>query len=304
MLLIPNLELFAQDEDDSILLDEELRDIKRKDVTNVLYTYIEPKLCTPRFEKLNEILEATKYKGPELEEENMQLFTRDELLAQVEASGKELDDYLRKQTTLVLEGKVRKLNFEYHFRVVSYMLDLIQENSWELHQIDKTTTVNSLHEIVPLAIIDKLFDFYAEPSVVEDGVQLYQYDETKVCRLMAEALLKTSGKLVLNDFLQAWKESVPEGMNATEDMLNGLAVLDREKSPSCIWLLYEEDLPENITERFKFLFQKKARWLKEQIVPYIQSLATKKLDVNMMLTKYARGATFDGRRFYLSKHGN
>lgn len=269
LLLIPDLERFVKDQEHE--LDAENRIIIRKDVIQVFNSYVEPKICPPRFGKLHQLLNNSKYKGPEHESEQMTLYSYNELLSKVQASKKEFDDVLIKLKALEIDNKIRIIDFEYHFRVLSYMLDLIQENSWELNEIDKNETIASLEDIVPKLILEKLFNLYTEPSeIIDDNKQFYRYKETDVCRFLAEALLKSTGKLNLMDFMQAWKESVPEGMLADESMLNGLAVIDTETKPNCVWLLYEENLPETITERFRVLFQAKERWTKEQIIPYIE----------------------------------
>lgn len=53
-------------------------------------------------------------------------------------------------------------------------------------------------------------------------------------------------------------------------MLNGIAIIDRESNPQVIWAFYESDLPENVIERLRILFQTKSKWTLQQIHPYIE----------------------------------
>lgn len=164
--------------------------------------------------KLKKLLEPSKYQGPELEYavDKSKLLTYDAIFDKVQASRKELDEELVKIQAIKIDDWFRILEFDYEFRVLSYMLDLIEENSWELNKISKEITIESLKELVPLPILESMFDFYTEITVFEDGVQYYQYKQDKVCRFLARVLLKSAGKFNLVEFLQAWKDSVPDGM--------------------------------------------------------------------------------------------
>lgn len=192
------------------------RKVEHKDIVGTFFTYYELKPCKPRLNKLLKLLEPSRYQGVELEYavDKSTLMDYETLFDQVQASRKELDDELEKIQAIAINGYYRLLEFDYEFRVLSYMLDLIDENSWALDKISKETTLDSLKELVPQPILESMFRFYTVPSVTEGDVQYYQYKESKVCRFLARVLLKSAGKFNLAEFLQAWKDSVPEGMVA------------------------------------------------------------------------------------------
>ncbi|KAF9794790.1 hypothetical protein SFRURICE_017480 [Spodoptera frugiperda] len=280
------------------------RQIVHKDILNTFFTYYELKPCKPRLTKLRKILEPTKYQGLELEYavDKTKLLSYEALCDKIQASKAELNEELEKIQAVLLDGHYRLLEFEYEFRVLSYMLDLIDENSWPLDKISRETTIDSLKELVPLPILEAMFRFYTDPSIEEDGVQFYQYKQDKVCKFLARVLLKSAGKFNLEEFLQAWKDSVPDGMVTDESLLSGIALVDKSSTPQVVWGFSETDLPEEINQRFKILFQTKPKWTVDQISPYIECYATEKLNVNALLTKYARASTQDGVRVFSAKH--
>lgn len=55
-----------------------------------------------------------------------------------------------------------------------------------------------------------------------------------------------------------------------EAMLSGIALIDKSSTPHVVWGFGENELPEEINERFKFLFQTKPKWTLYEISPYIQ----------------------------------
>ena len=98
-------------------------------------------------------------------------------------------------------------------------------------------------------------------------------------------------------------KAVPEGVETNIDQLSGLVLVDNEKSPPIIKRFSEEDLPCNIIDRLGILFSARERWTLNEISPFIEPLTTKKLNVNALLTKYARPLNVDGVKYFCSKHG-
>lgn len=190
------------------------RKIENKDIVNTFFTYYELKPCKPKLSKLVKLLEPSKYQGPELEYaiDKSKLLTYEAIFDQIQASRKELDQELIKVQAINIDGYYRVLDFDFEFRVLSYMLDLIEENSWPLEKVSKEVTFESLKQLVPESILEAVFGFYTIETTVEDGVQYYKYRQDQVCRFLARVLLKSAGKFNLVEFLQAWRDSVPEGM--------------------------------------------------------------------------------------------
>ncbi|XP_021914090.1 sister chromatid cohesion protein DCC1 isoform X4 [Zootermopsis nevadensis] len=135
-----------------------------------------------------------------------------------------------------------------------------------------------------------------------NGEPLYRLLEARVCRFLAEVLLRQAGKFNLEEFLLSWQQSVPEGMQTSEKYLEGMALMDKNSKPEVIWYFSEADLPEDINERIRILFQTREKWTLDEIRPYVQRLATEKVNVNALLTKYARASSVGGVRYYSAKH--
>lgn len=49
---------------------------------------------------------------------------------------------------------------------------------------------------------------------------MYELDEDKVCRAMAQMLLQNAVKFNLLEFQEVWQQSVPEGMSTRLDQLS------------------------------------------------------------------------------------
>lgn len=55
-----------------------------------------------------------------------------------------------------------------------------------------------------------------------------------------------------------------------ESLLSGIAIVDKNTTPQVVWGFSENDLPDDINERFKKLFHTKAKWTVDEISPYIE----------------------------------
>lgn len=138
------------------------RTVKKQSVHKILHTYYKVHQIKPKFRKLFDLLQITKYNGPE-NEYNINkkfLFTYGHLLSTVQASSKELQDGFHEIHALEINNHFRILEIEYEFRVVSYMMAVIEENSWNFLSVSRKETIDSLKNFVPQAVIEGLFDIY------------------------------------------------------------------------------------------------------------------------------------------------
>lgn len=246
--------------------------IQEMKVCGIFQECLETKIAPCSLNRLRELLKDTVYKGPEFENDIdvRHLYTLQELKNVVQASESEFNNALSSMDIFEIDGYMRELDFEYHFRVLSYMLKLIDENSWTLDTIDYNETCDLLKDFVPEEIVKCLFKRYTTESKMLDGVQLYKYKEADVCQFFARVILRTAGKFNLDEFLQAWNDSVPEGMTPNEEMLYGVAIVNRKTNPKVIWAFEESNLPNNVGERFQILFDAKDKWAVPEIAPYIR----------------------------------
>lgn len=186
------------------------RELEQRHVVKICHEYFECREINPRFRKLSELLQLTRYSGPENEyciDKNL-LFTFDQLLATIQCSRHEFLAGLRQYRAFEIAGRIRVLEYEYEYRTISLMLGLINENTWKLNEIDKTDTLEALNGIAPEVIVNGLFDLYTEPC--ENSK--YKYYEDLVCRIIAQNILRQGLKFHINDFITTWQEALPDGM--------------------------------------------------------------------------------------------
>ena len=84
------------------------------------------------------------------------------------------------------------------------------------------------------------------------------------------------------------------------DQLKGIALVDR--SQKTIRNYPEWKLPEGVHERLASLFSVRSQWTVEDLAPFVETLTTPKMNVNALLTKYARASNINGVKHFGAKH--
>lgn len=64
--------------------------------------------------------------------------------------------------THICAGYWRLLEFNYHFRVLTYFLNLLNEQSWKPDQIPVSEVLDLLKDIVPMYVLEHLLSVYTE----------------------------------------------------------------------------------------------------------------------------------------------
>jgi len=267
-------------------------------VGGVFHKYVEIIEIRPKLRKVKEVLSQNLY-NEDTRREGKKGKSLSDLLETIQASEEELRQGLQHYECVCVDDSWFMLDQDYQMMVLSRILKFFDENSWKFDLVHKIETVEALSELVNEEIVSQVFDLYCDKLESDD----FKLNREKVSRFFGDFLLAANSGYVLPEFLEMWQKAVPEGVDTNIDQLSGLVLVDNEKSPPIIKRFSEEDLPCNIIDRLGILFSARERWTLNEISPFIEPLTTKKLNVNALLTKYARPLNVDGVKYFCSKHG-
>lgn len=193
------------------------RQQERRIVKKVFHEYFECREVKPKFRKLGELLQLTRYSGPENEYciDRSVLFTFDQLLNTTQCSRREFENGLKKFRAFEHEGRMRVFDIDYEYRLLSLLLGVVNENSWPIDGIDRDETLNAISEtIAPPEMVQTMFDIYTFPSPQSTSSRsLFTYREEMVCRTIAQNVLQQGTKFHYNEFMETLQSALPDGFN-------------------------------------------------------------------------------------------
>lgn len=270
----------------------------------MFHKYLELTPAKPKLRKLHSLLEQTPYDGKTCQHPG---WTTDALLDKIQASEKELMAGLAAMEACEIGRAWFLLDTDYTMRVLSLITNFIEENSWPLDKVLKAETVETLGDLEPAEVVAQVFGTFLKQA--EDNKDHFCLHRDAVSRFYGKYLLQTGTAFDLAEFETMWQQSVPEGVETKLEHLRGIGLVEKSDSSSrtgnsVIRYFPEGDLSENVQQRLSVLFGLRKRWTVEEMEPYVETLTTPTLNVNALLTKYARALNVDGMKYFCSKHGN
>eukprot|EP00842_Homolaphlyctis_polyrhiza_P000220 jgi/Hompol1/1199/HPOL_004540-RA len=132
---------------------------------------------------------------------------------------------------------------------------------------------------------------------------IFKLSEAKVCRLYGEQILKQqpAAGVLLTHFLGLWRAAVPEVMNIHLDQLRGLYLLEGSVTAQTVKYFPKSILSSDPQQCFEDLFKIRKKWLKDDILPYVEDLASSEKERELLFLKNARTSKTNGATFYTAK---
>ncbi|XAR63314.1 hypothetical protein NMG60_11023210 [Bertholletia excelsa] len=225
--------------------------------------------------------EALKMDGLDHTDKNK--YTWDDLVSMVQASDEELRSGLQALSAVEIDGYWRIVDAKYMDGILNMLLHNSVLNEWSLKALNESEVIGVLElDGFPCKMACHCLQVYC--CKVDDGV--WRLDDRRVCVHFAREILK-AGKLRLENFLAEWMRKIPEGMQASFDMLEGEVLTEKIGIETWVYAFSVSSLPSTPGERFLKLFQERPRWEGKDLQPYIRSTCTGAIFEGLLL-KYTR----------------
>ncbi|KAE8800608.1 sister chromatid cohesion protein DCC1 [Hordeum vulgare] len=245
----------------------------------------------PRLDKLRSLLRERPYVLDEDlgddSEDKKGLYTWEDLCVLVQSSDSELLEGLNSLSAVEIDGFWRTVDVN----SVNTVLDMILHNSvlhdWLLNALPENGVLSVMesdgftHKIVAHCL--SRFG----TKVEQEAGSCWRLDERLVCLQFARKAL-SAGKMKLNNFMDKWERSIPSGMRADLQMLEGEVLYERLGAETWVHAFSVADLPLTPAERFAALFGERPRWEWKDLQPFIRDLRVPGASSEGLLIKYAR----------------
>ncbi|KAH7293250.1 hypothetical protein KP509_28G017500 [Ceratopteris richardii] len=259
----------------------------------------------PNFEKLKSLLSERLYgedtDSMDVEESTSGLYTWDDLLEKLQLSEKELQEGLKSLAAVQVGGFWRLVDKKYMHCVFELILLNAMQHDWSLQGLKEKEVVSALMAdgysaqivIHCLATYGQRVSLAFEAGIASNGSydldsHVWELNERHVCLHYANQLLSSASRWRVDDFVDAWQQNLPSGVQASLDMLKGKILIEKLGSDSWLYPFSVANLPSNPAERFAALFRERPRWEWEDLEPYISDLRAPGKSVDALLLKYTR----------------
>lgn len=254
----------------------------------------------PRLDKLKSLLNQRPY-TEDLDEEQMLeeedrgragLYSMDYLVSQVQASHGQIKAALKSMQAVEIEGFWRVVDEKFMQGLLEVILLSAVQHDWNLKSLSEPQVVETIrndgysHRIIKhcLACYGKEVDTNAQ----ESDLRRWDLDENKICLHYAKQLLRASSKWRLDDFVDAWKNNIPTGIQPSLEMLKGEVLIEKIGGDSWLRLYSASSLPSKPAERFSALFKEKLKWEWNDLEPFLRGMQAPGQSVEAMLLRYTR----------------
>ncbi|CAF0880358.1 unnamed protein product [Didymodactylos carnosus] len=301
-------ELKSAETSNTILLANQIKENKNEDenkengcvnlqVNSIVHSKFELIRCVPKLRRIRTLLEKNPYCGQFDDDENVTKITFDDLKNEIQASDKDITNYLKKLNVVTVDGSLRMLDFDYCTKLIEYLLSLISIKEWLFEEIPIVDAASEMNSICPKNIAKQAIQQMG--SVSQDGRSI-NLDKVAICKHYALDLLKNLEKMKLDEFMTCWSECVPDGFVVNIDQLKGLVII----TDNTITYTDADLLSENVDERFKTLFSKKDVWSLDELEPFLINLTTSTNEFNSLLFTHTRSYIKNGKKFFVPKYPN
>ncbi|KAI5074776.1 hypothetical protein GOP47_0010737 [Adiantum capillus-veneris] len=260
----------------------------------------------PNFEQLKSLLNQRRYKedtnSMDAEESTaLGLYTWEDLLDNVQLSEKELREGLKFLAAVEIGGFWRLVDERFMQSVLELILLNTIQHDWSLHALKEDEVISVLvgdgysAQIAQhcLATFGRRCSLPCDSSAASEqscgsDSHVWELDERHVCLHYANQLLSAASKWRLDDFLEAWQQNLPSGLQASLDLLKGEVLVEKLGFDSWLRPFSVSTLPSNPAERFAALFRERSKWEWQDLEPYIGDLRAPGKSVDALLLKYTR----------------
>ncbi|KDP30640.1 hypothetical protein JCGZ_16205 [Jatropha curcas] len=252
---------------------------------------------SPKLDKLKLLLlqnplrseEVLETQDLDVEKNTTGLYRWDDLVDRVQASNDELRTSLLALSAVEIDGYWRVVDEKYMDIILRMLLHNLVLNDWSFDALNEGEVVSVLaSDGFPAKLARHCLDVYGSKI---DGVvgtsNMWKLDERRVCVHFAREILK-AGKKKMENFMGEWLKEIPDGMQASFDMLEGEVLTEKLGVDMWVRAFSVSSLPSTPAERFLMLFRERAKWEWKDLYPYIRDLKVPGLSSEALLLKYTR----------------
>lgn len=232
--------------------------------------------------------------------QSAKLYTKSELDQLIQCSRSELEAALVKVEAFDYRGHLRVLSQAAEHAIAKNLALTINAEGWPLDRLEKTDVLAKSLEtpVADAALVEFVLDLYLQPATNDQTMQgsssICTFNIPRYNALSARQLLTEKPSWLLSEFLNIWRDSVPDNFPIDASQLDGLICHEEYGADAKITFLPSYTMSHNPKTRLAELFKAKPKWTFAQLKPYLQDLVTSDTNEEQLLVAFTRSSTGPG----------
>ena len=223
-----------------------------------------------------------------------------------QCSRQELRVALQRHRALEVSGRWCRLEPQLELDACVSLLHLVVEKGLHLDSVPVGECVRELTGQYPEIVVRHCLrclstSATASPDEWESSLNSYEIElnPRALSRLCAQKMFDETSTWPILEFMEAWQDNLPSGIETNRSDLDGLAI---ETDEDRLRALDVSTLPHDPASRFAVLFNVKSRWAMEELRPYMVELLPPGKTVEHLVLRHARSVLDkDGSRYCVAR---
>ncbi|KAI3637577.1 hypothetical protein MIR68_004226 [Amoeboaphelidium protococcarum] len=279
-------------------------------------SHLELTRIRPSMERVQELIKVHVYQGQLRQGLGI---SAKELLQQVQCSHQELLYELSPAKYICLDGLYMVMSLQYTAEVVENLIAEMNANGFDMFHFDLQLILQAYQVDDNSTPIDDQQSDYPAPVVKYALLSIcdcnsegsYAISRIKIAKLLCQVILSDCRQMELSVFLQKMQFALDTILGADTEPFDINAVRDcviinqnGDNQRVIVELFPLSELSGTPVVRFRELFDRKASWMHEELLPFIKDLAPTEKDLNNLLPKFTKSYTdpsMPSKKFYKSR---
>ncbi|KAF8983235.1 Sister chromatid cohesion protein DCC1 [Entomortierella lignicola] len=279
---------------------------------------------SPRLDRLAELLGQSLFEGWAYESQHQRylttalratecllqgrLYTWAQLQSIVQASDKEILQWLNDKHACLIEGHWRLFKRRFIYEILQEILLTMNVLDMAADAVDGNVLCQTIEDSgsdnelgIERWMVEHCLKSFSEIEQTDSG--LYRLSAKKLCTFMGTHILSSierGSRWRLEDFMKKWEESLNGHFPTDLVYLAGECIVEEERGVdrgqviTYIRYFSKNNLPSDPAARFTALFEIKNKWDGQEIRPFLRDLVLDEKKLDILLLKHARSVKQPG----------
>ncbi|KAG0251108.1 hypothetical protein BG011_007833 [Mortierella polycephala] len=282
------------DMDHAYFQEEEDSPYKKQLVVDILDSVLDVIPIAPRLDRLAELLERNQFEGW-TQESKGHLYTWEQLQSIIQASDKEILQWLKERHACLIKGHWRLFKRRFLYDILQEILMSMTVLDMAAEVVDGRTLCETIENEAPEResgieswMVEHCLSSFSENEQPPYPVYINTLDGYRAVPVVSRKDMYIYGRPSSVDHREGKQVVVEARFNVGECIVEADRAPERSQSHKFIRYFSRNHLPNDPATRFTALFEIKSKWDSQEIRPFLRDLVLDEKKLDILLLKHAR----------------